>query len=57
VKHGRAWWAKQRALRFIYGDWIEVYEHLPPMLHAMKVKNPAMHFEYVPKPKVMGARG
>jgi hypothetical protein len=27
------------------------------MLHAMKPKNPGMHFEYVPKPDVMGAEG
>jgi hypothetical protein len=25
------------------------------MLHAMKAKNPEMHFEYVPKPDVMGS--
>jgi hypothetical protein len=27
------------------------------MLHAMKAKNPVMHFKYVPKPKVMGPEG
>jgi hypothetical protein len=34
-----------------------VYERLPAMLHAMKTKNPVMHFEYVPKPEVMGSEG
>jgi hypothetical protein len=57
VKYGRAWRAKQRALKLIYGDWDKAYEHLPAMLHAMNAKNPEMHFEYVPKPDVMGARG
>jgi hypothetical protein len=27
------------------------------MLHAMKVKNPEMHFEYVPKLEVMELKG
>jgi hypothetical protein len=27
------------------------------MLHAMKANNPGMHFEYVPKPEVMGSEG
>jgi hypothetical protein len=49
VKYGRAWWAKQCALKLIYGDWAEAYECLPAMLHGMKVKNPGMHIEYVPK--------
>jgi hypothetical protein len=57
VKYGRAWRAKQRALKLIYGDWAEVYEHLPVMLHAMKAKNLGIHFEYVPKPKVIGLEG
>jgi hypothetical protein len=57
VKYGRAWWAKQHALKLIYGDWAEEYEHLPAMLHATKAKNPGMHFEYVPKPEVMGSEG
>jgi hypothetical protein len=57
VKYGRAWRAKQCALKLIYDDWAEAYECLPAMLHAMKAKNPEMHFEYVPKPKVMGLEG
>jgi hypothetical protein len=49
VKYGRAWRAKDRALKLIYGDWAEAYEHLPAMLHSMKAKNLGMHFEYVPQ--------
>jgi hypothetical protein len=54
VKYGRAWRAKQCALKLFYGDWAEAYERLPAMLHATKAKKPGMHFEYLPKPKVMG---
>jgi hypothetical protein len=57
VKYGRAWWAKQRALKLIYGDWFEAYERLLTMLHAMKAKNPKMHFEYIPKPKIFEPDG
>jgi hypothetical protein len=57
VKYGRAWRTKQRALKLICGYWAEAYERSPAMLHAMKVKNTRMHFEYVPKPDVMGLDG
>jgi hypothetical protein len=57
VKYGRAWRAKQRALKLIYCDWAEAYEHLSAMLHAMKSKNPGMHFEYVPKHEVIRPEG
>jgi hypothetical protein len=57
VKYGRAWQEKQRALKLIYDDWAEAYEHLPAMLHAIKAKNPGMHFKYVPKPEVIGPEG
>jgi hypothetical protein len=57
VKYGRAWRAKQRALKLIYDDWAEAYERLPAMLHTMKAKNSGMHFEYVPKPEVIGQEG
>jgi hypothetical protein len=57
VKYGRAWWVKQRALKIIYGDWAKTYERLLAMLHAMKAKNPGMHFVYVSKPKVIGSEG
>jgi hypothetical protein len=57
VKYGRAWWAKQHALKLIYDDWAEAYERLSAMLHAMKVKNLGMHFEYVLKPEVIRPEG
>jgi hypothetical protein len=57
VKYGRAWRAKQRALKLIYGNWAEVYECLLTILHAMKAKNSGVHFEYVPKPEVIGPKG
>jgi hypothetical protein len=57
VKYGRAWWAKQHALKLIYDDWAEAYERLSAMLHAMKVKNPGMHFKYVLKPEVIRPEG
>jgi hypothetical protein len=57
VKYGRAWRAKQCALKFIYGDWVEAYEHLLAMLHPMKANNSGMHFEYVLKPEVIRPEG
>jgi hypothetical protein len=57
VKYDRTWRAKQCALKLIYGDWAEAYKRLLGMLHAMKANNPRMHFEYVPKPEVMGPEG
>ena len=52
IKYGKAWRAKQRALKYVFGDWEEAYERLPVMLNAMKAANPGMHFEYLPKEKV-----
>jgi hypothetical protein len=49
VKYGKAWTAKQHALKFIFGDWEQAYERLPVMLNAMKVVNHGMHFEYLSK--------
>ena len=49
VKYGKAWRAKQRALEIIFGNWEEAYERLPVMLNVMRVVNPRMHFEYLPK--------
>ena len=49
IKYGKAWRAKQCALKLVYGDWAEAYQRLPSLLHAMKAKNPGMHFEYVPR--------
>jgi hypothetical protein len=39
VKYDRAWRAKLRALKLIYGDKIEAYKRLPAMLYTMKAKN------------------
>ena len=50
IKYGKAWRAKQRAWKMIYGDWEEGYEQLPAMFNAMKVANPGMHYEYIPRP-------
>jgi hypothetical protein len=57
VKYGRTRRAKQRALKFFNGDWVVAYERLSDMLHAMKANNLEMHFEYVPKPDIMGPKG
>ena len=43
IKYGKAWRAKQRAWKMIYGDWEEGYEKLPALFNAMKAKNPGMH--------------
>jgi hypothetical protein len=50
IKYGKAWRAKQRAWKMIYGDWEEGYEKLPTLFNAIKAKNPGMHYEYIPKP-------
>jgi len=50
IKYGKAWRAKQRAWKMIYGDWEEGYEKLPALFDAIKAKNPGMHYEYIPKP-------
>lgn len=50
IQYGKAWMAKQRALKMIYGDWEEAYERLPALLNAIKAVNLGMHYEYVPKP-------
>jgi hypothetical protein len=57
MKYGRAWPAKHRVLKLIYGDWAKAYKHLLAMLHAMKAKNPELCFEYVSKPDVMRPEG
>jgi hypothetical protein len=57
VKYGRAWQEKQHALKLIYGDRVVAYKRLPTMLHAMKAKNPGLHFEYVSKHDVMEPEG
>ncbi|XP_022683211.1 uncharacterized protein LOC105914647 [Setaria italica] len=50
ITYGKAWRAKQRAWKMIYGDWEDGYEQLPVLFNAIKVVNPGMHYEYIPKP-------
>jgi hypothetical protein len=38
IKYGKAWRAKQRAWKMIYGDWEEGYEKLPTLFNAIKAK-------------------
>ena len=54
-KYGKAWRAKKRAWKMIYGDWEEGFEKLTALLNAMKAANPDMHYEYIPKPNAMEA--
>jgi hypothetical protein len=51
IKYGKAWRAKQRAWKMIYGDWEEGYEKLSALFNAMKAKKLGMHYEYIPKHK------
>ena len=55
IKYGKAWQAKQRAWKIIYGDWGEGFEKLSALLNAMKAANLGMHYEYIPKPIAMEA--
>ena len=50
ITYGKAWRAKQRAWKMIYGDWEDGYEQLPVLFNAIKVVNLGMHYEYIPKP-------
>uniref|UniRef100_K3XTE6 Aminotransferase-like plant mobile domain-containing protein n=1 Tax=Setaria italica TaxID=4555 RepID=K3XTE6_SETIT len=50
ITYGKAWRAKQRAWKMIYGDWESGYEQLPVLFNAIKTVNPGMHYEYIPKP-------
>ena len=50
ISYGKAWRAKQRAWKMIYGDWEARYEQLPVLFNAIKTVNPGMHYEYIPKP-------
>jgi hypothetical protein len=50
IKYAKAWKAKQRAWKIIYGDGEEGYEKLPALFNALKAKNSCMHYEYIPKP-------
>jgi hypothetical protein len=53
ITYGKAWRAKQCGWKMIYGDWESGYEQLPVLLNAMKVANPDMHYEYIPKPNTL----
>ena len=50
ITYGKAWRAKQRAWKMIYGDWEDAYEQLPVLFNAIKEVNLGMHYEYIPKP-------
>jgi hypothetical protein len=50
ISYGKAWRAKQWAWKMIYGDWEDGYEQLSVLLNAIKVVNPDMHYEYIPRP-------
>jgi hypothetical protein len=45
VNYGKAWRAKQLALKMVYGDWEESYAVLPKQLQAMKARNPGMVYD------------
>jgi len=40
IGYNKAWYAKQKAVADIYGDWKESYAKLPQLLLAMRQKNP-----------------
>nr|AAO38004.1 putative mutator-like transposase [Oryza sativa Japonica Group]ABF97435.1 transposon protein, putative, Mutator sub-class [Oryza sativa Japonica Group] len=42
VKYGKAWRAREEAMKLIYGEWGEAYVHLPTLLQAIKQRNPSM---------------
>jgi hypothetical protein len=50
ITYGKAWRAKQRAWKMIYGDWEDGYEQLPILLNAIKAVNLSMYYEYIPRP-------
>ncbi|XP_073362497.1 uncharacterized protein [Aegilops tauschii subsp. strangulata] len=45
VDYGKAWRAKQMALKMVYGDWEESYGLLPKQLQAINARNPGMVYE------------
>jgi hypothetical protein len=50
ITYGKAWRAKQRVWKMIYGDWEDGYEQLPVLFNAIKAVNPGMHYKYILKP-------
>ena len=57
ITYGKAWRAKQRAWKMIYGDWEDGYEQLSVLFNAIKAVNPGMHYEYIRKPMHGGMGG
>nr|ABA93972.1 transposon protein, putative, Mutator sub-class [Oryza sativa Japonica Group] len=49
--YGKAWRAKQVAMKVIWGDWDEAYVRLPTLMRAIKAKNPTMHFRVEAHPE------
>nr|AAP21405.1 putative mutator-like transposase [Oryza sativa Japonica Group] len=49
--YGKAWRAKQVAMKVIWGDWDEAYVRLPTLMRAIKAKNPTMHFRIEAHPE------
>lgn len=50
IKYGKAWRAKQMAMKMVYGDWEEAYGRLPRLLAAMAHRNPGMTHIVQPHP-------
>ena len=50
ITYGKAWRAKQRAWKMIYGDWEDGYEQLPVLFNTIKAMNLGIHYEYISKP-------
>jgi hypothetical protein len=50
ITYGKAWRAKQRVWKMIYGDWEDDYEQLLVLLNTIKAVNLGMHYEYIPRP-------
>ncbi|KAE8782954.1 hypothetical protein D1007_43646 [Hordeum vulgare] len=43
VKYGKAWRAKENAIRMLYGGYEEAYNQLPRLLGAIAYRNPGMY--------------
>src|SRR6266540_2183613 len=40
VKYGKAWNAKQLAMKYLWGDWLEAYGWVPRILNVISAFNP-----------------
>ena len=49
ITYGKTFKTKQRAWKMIFGDLEDVYEQLLVLFNAIKVVNPCIHYEYIPK--------